>query len=302
MKGNVKPVIRHIASFSGGKDSTAMVLRLIEEDWPLDEIVFFDTGWEFPQMIEHVDKFEQYIGRPITRLKPHIDFRHWMLHREIIARKGPLKGKVHRIGNGWPSMSRRWCTSKKVQTIERNIQKDAVRYIGIAADEAKRQGSYNQKKYNTQYPLIKWDMSENDCLYYCYDRGFDWGGLYTHFQRVSCFCCPLQRLGELRKLRHRFPELWAKMLAWEDEMERPLRGFKDYATVHDLDARFAQEDKAEAMQSTLEDTNKCRLLELRFLVATVALVIFAAYLTGCASPAPDYYDERARYMHIAGQP
>lgn len=39
---------RHVASFSGGKDSTAMVLRLIEEGTPLDEIVFFDTGWEFP--------------------------------------------------------------------------------------------------------------------------------------------------------------------------------------------------------------------------------------------------------------
>ena len=48
--GQMQPAVRHVASFSGGKDSTAMVLRLIEEDWPLDEIVFFDTGWEFPQM------------------------------------------------------------------------------------------------------------------------------------------------------------------------------------------------------------------------------------------------------------
>ena len=46
--------MNHIASFSGGKDSTAMVLRLIAEGLPLDEIVFFDTGWEFPQMYEHI--------------------------------------------------------------------------------------------------------------------------------------------------------------------------------------------------------------------------------------------------------
>ena len=37
----------HIASCSFGKDSLAMVLRLIEENKPLDEVVFYDTGMEF---------------------------------------------------------------------------------------------------------------------------------------------------------------------------------------------------------------------------------------------------------------
>ncbi|WP_132587301.1 phosphoadenosine phosphosulfate reductase domain-containing protein [Allofournierella massiliensis] len=35
---------------SGGKDSTAMLLRLVEENRPIDEILYCDTGWEFPQM------------------------------------------------------------------------------------------------------------------------------------------------------------------------------------------------------------------------------------------------------------
>ena len=35
------------ASFSGGKDSTAMVLLLIKNHYPLDEVVFYDTGMEF---------------------------------------------------------------------------------------------------------------------------------------------------------------------------------------------------------------------------------------------------------------
>ena len=30
----------YVASLSGGKDSTAMVLRLMEEKWPLDLILF----------------------------------------------------------------------------------------------------------------------------------------------------------------------------------------------------------------------------------------------------------------------
>lgn len=77
---------RFIASFSGGKDSTAMVLRLLEEGWLLDEVVFFDTGWEFPQMYEHIAQFERYTGITVTRLHPRRDFVYWMLERPIVAR------------------------------------------------------------------------------------------------------------------------------------------------------------------------------------------------------------------------
>lgn len=46
----------YVASLSGGKDSTAMVLRLVEEQRPLDLVLFCDTGLEFPQMYDHVRK------------------------------------------------------------------------------------------------------------------------------------------------------------------------------------------------------------------------------------------------------
>ena len=37
----------HIASASYGKDSLAMLLTLIAKGYPLDEVVFYDTGMEF---------------------------------------------------------------------------------------------------------------------------------------------------------------------------------------------------------------------------------------------------------------
>lgn len=40
-------MIRYIASCSCGKDSVAMVLTLIEKEYPLDCVVFLDTGKEF---------------------------------------------------------------------------------------------------------------------------------------------------------------------------------------------------------------------------------------------------------------
>ena len=70
-----------IVSFSGGKDSTAMLLRMLELGMRVDEIIFYDTGVEFPQMYEHVDKVERYIKRQITRLKDEHDFEYYLLDR-----------------------------------------------------------------------------------------------------------------------------------------------------------------------------------------------------------------------------
>ena len=218
-----------------------MVLRLIEEGRPLDEIVFFDTGWEFPQMYDHIAKVEAFTGRTVTRLKPRQSFLDWMLHQQVKAQKGPNKGKIYRVGNGWPSPLRRWCTGRKIYTIDRYL-KDDVRYIGIASDEMHRM-VLTRKAYVREYPLVEWNMTEADCLAYCRARGFDWGGLYDIFPRVSCFCCPFQRIGQLRNLRHHFPTLWAKMLAWDVELGARNRGFRHYDTVTDLERRFAQEDR-----------------------------------------------------------
>lgn len=79
----------------------------------------------------------------------------------------------------------------------RELAKDYTlkQYIGIAADETRRIRELN-------YPLVDWGMAEADCLRFCKERGFDWEGLYEIFHRVSCWCCPLQSLDELRKLKN----------------------------------------------------------------------------------------------------
>ncbi|MEE0681943.1 MAG: hypothetical protein ACLVML_01360 [Candidatus Gastranaerophilaceae bacterium] len=78
-------------------------------------------------------------------------------------------------------------------------------------------------------------MTEKDCLSYCYKRGFSWGGLYELFDRVSCWCCPLQGLAELRKLYEHFPDLWRQLEKWDETTWRQFRA--DYS-VRELAARF----------------------------------------------------------------
>lgn len=69
--------MKHIVQLSGGKDSTAMLLMMLERNMPVDEILFCDTGVEFPAMYEHLKRVEQYTGRQITRLKAKHDFYWW---------------------------------------------------------------------------------------------------------------------------------------------------------------------------------------------------------------------------------
>ena len=42
--------MKHIVHFSGGKDSTAMLLMMIAKGIHIDDIIFCDTGMEFPEM------------------------------------------------------------------------------------------------------------------------------------------------------------------------------------------------------------------------------------------------------------
>ena len=39
-----------------------MLLMMLEKNMPIDEIIFCDTGKEFPQMYEHIEKVQKYIG------------------------------------------------------------------------------------------------------------------------------------------------------------------------------------------------------------------------------------------------
>ena len=73
----------HVVSLSGGKDSTAMLLMMLEKGIPVDDILFCDTGLEFPGLYAHLEKVEQYIGRPITRIKAQHTFEYYFCQHPI---------------------------------------------------------------------------------------------------------------------------------------------------------------------------------------------------------------------------
>lgn len=223
----------HVVSLSGGKDSTAMLLMMLERGMQVDEVVCADTGKEFPGMSDHLRRVEEYTGKTITFLRHPYGFDYLMF--DYVLKKGERKGER---GYGWARPNSRWCTSKlKTDLIDKHFRQlekthKVVHYVGIAADEAHR-------VKDKRYPLVEWGVTEAEALAYCYERGFDWGGLYELFDRVSCWCCPLKSLKELRVLRHEFPDLWTRLL----EMDaRSYNTLQIAASAEQLERRFAAED------------------------------------------------------------
>ena len=218
--------MNNIVSLSGGKDSTAMLLMMFERGEPIHSVVFFDTGWEFPQMYDHLDKLEEYIGVEIVHLAPKKLFSKYLISPTY----------------KWPDARRRWCSRLKINAVRQfSRANDGVECIGFAVDEKHRAKGKQLKDRPTRFPLIELGVSEQSALNYCLDAGFDWGGLYDHFNRVSCFCCPLKTLNELRILRRHYAPQWQEMLAMEKTMPEN-GGFHGWQTVHDLDRRFAYEE------------------------------------------------------------
>lgn len=244
----------HVASFSGGKDSTAMVLHMIERGDRLDEVLFCDTTMEFPAMLRHVEKVKKVVeaaGIKFTTLRAEHDFEYYLAQVDVPNRK-PTSDHFGVPGYGWPSFKIRWCTKHlKIEVIKNYLDKlreqyDIIQYIGIAADEDYRLERENNQDPSHRHPLREWGWIEDAALQYCLDRGYDWEGLYellrnekTGRSRVSCWCCPLQSYDELRKLRKHFPDLWDRLL---DLDTKQWQTFAHGYSVADFDRRFALED------------------------------------------------------------
>lgn len=230
-----------------------MLLLMIERGMPIDAVLTADTGMEFPEMYEHLDRLDQYLYRErgihITTLRHPKGFE-WLMFEEPKQKLSSIENRkkfgVSLYGNGWPGVRVRWCTGQlKTHLINKEVnrlkgQYHAIHYVGIAVDEPKR-------IKNERYPLVEWGISEKEALQICYDRGYDWGGLYEIYNRCSCWCCPLQRIDELRKLRQYHPALWARLLEMDKRAlaqfgHNPLGQFKQNWTVERLEQRFAMEE------------------------------------------------------------
>ena len=161
----------YISMLSGGADSTAMTLKLLELGKPLDYIVFCDTTLEHDEMYEYIDKldafFQRKYGMKITRLKPKDTFEHWVFGKVVSGEnKGIIRG-VPRVS--LPCFWRREAKENPFNRWTKEIGvKDYTKYIGYTRNETMR--TKNMEEHNAVAPLFEWKWDEQDVQNYLKDN------------------------------------------------------------------------------------------------------------------------------------
>lgn len=235
--------MKYIASCSFGKDSLALILKLLELNYPLDEVIFYDSGVEFQAIYSNKNKLKTILESKnirFTELKPTYNFIYLMTEK-------PVQKRDFSVQNGykWCGGRCRWGTTYKLQSIKNHYKKYndfIVEYVGIAADEQERLLRERIKVCSNKiklYPLAEWQMTEKDCLDYCYKNGWNWLEndieLYSVLDRVSCWCCRNKNLKELKNIYNFLPNYWENLRELQKKIDIP---FRNKSTIFELENQF----------------------------------------------------------------
>lgn len=201
-----------IASFGGGTDSTAMLIRWVELGLPLHLVLFADTGGEKPHTYDHIERFDVWLrthGAPgITVVSsPTVTLEEDCLNRKALpsiaygfktcSQRFKLQPQDKYLNNWQPAIDV-WARGEKV-----------VKLIGYDATEERRAKEYESEKYQNRYPLIEWGWDRARCVSAIVNAGLPLPG------KSACFFCPSSKKQEILELKKRYPDLMARAIAME---------------------------------------------------------------------------------------
>lgn len=238
-----------IISLGAGVQSTTMALMAAAGELPMpDCAIFADTGWEPPEIYEHLDWLEGRLSFPVHRVKRG-DIR-----SEVLAnvRGDMAAAKVQRATmpvwtatrDGLATPIHRTCTRRyKVDPIVSKIAelsglsdvptryrpRDPVAqsWIGISTDEAQRMKPSQERWVEHRWPLIELGMSRHDCLRW-FERNYPGRSLH----KSSCIGCPYHSDIYWREMRETRPDQWQDACEFDDVIRAGLPGLNGTPFLH----------------------------------------------------------------------
>lgn len=212
--------MKYIASWSGGKDSTASIILAHEHGEPLDMIIFAEVMFdkeisgELPEHMEFVHMaskvFESW-GYPVQILRSDKTFLDVFFH--VIQKSEKRKGMIQGFPMTGKCKVNDRCKMAPVRKFWREIREEYTQYVGIAAEEKKRLDRLIKTK-NTVSLLGKYGYTEEMAYDLC--KKYDLlSPVYDFTKRGGCWFCPNAKKKELRHLRSNHRELWEKLLELE---------------------------------------------------------------------------------------
>jgi len=229
--------VKHLLGLSGGKDSAALAvfMRINYPDLDIDYF-FTDTGEELPEVYEFLDKLEAFLGKSITKLNPHRNFKFWLREN----------------GHYLPSPRARWCTlNLKLKPFRDWINKFikegylVKNYVAIRFDESERQGYIaNNPMIKTAFPFKEHKIDKAGVLEILDSSGVNLPKYYEWRSRSGCTFCFFQQKIEWVRLKEQHPEAFENAKALEKtakDNQSPFTWIKDESLEEfDNPKRFEQ--------------------------------------------------------------
>ena len=194
---------KHVVGLSGGKDSTALALWLVENEPREYEFICNETGNELPEMQAHWARLEVLLGQPLKRVRHTADLLQLCEEQQAL-----------------PNFRMRWCT--RILKIEPTIAymgalpEGSVLYVGLRADEEPRRGIFGEDM-TIRFPMREQGWTEADVWRYLAKKGV------SIPDRTDCALCPYQRLEEWKALWESHPDKWAQGVALEKRIGHTFR-------------------------------------------------------------------------------
>jgi phosphoadenosine phosphosulfate reductase len=200
-------------AFSGGKDSLATLLLARDVIGDL-EVLFVDTGLEFPETIEHTRRTAEGLGLGLKIESAGDAF--W-------------QGFEH---FGPPGRDYRWCckTCKLGPTarlIREQFPGGCITFLGQRKYESDQRYRQPRVWENPWVPgqigvsPIK-DWTAMHVWLYIFSRGVEFNPLYRKgLERIGCWLCPACELWEFEFVERQHPELWRR---WREALREWARG------------------------------------------------------------------------------
>jgi hypothetical protein len=231
-----------LACYGGGLNSTAMLLRWVDELLPLSAVTFADTGGERPETYANVARMSAWLvmrGYP-----PVVTVRYATREGQVITLEERCLStrRLPSLAYGFKKCSQKFkrqpqekWAREQPEIVELWARGEKVtKLLGYDADEPHRadrareryaadlrlpKPSPDVRRYTYEYPLIdRWNMGREECQEVCEQHGF------CSVPKSACWFCPSSSNRDIYTLKDDHPDLLARALEIERTAESTTAG------------------------------------------------------------------------------
>lgn len=241
-----KPKI-HIASCSFGKDSIATILLALENNEPLDRVVFAEVMFDHERGIsgeipEHIEWIYSTAIPKLAEMGVKVDVvrakKDYVQLCNTVLKRGKNAGCKYGIQNSFPCYANSELKISAIRNYCRALKKryNIIQYVGIAKDEPIRLQRLDGNKvslldrYGYTEAMAKAKCIEYDLLSPIYGGG----------QRGGCWFCFNADIGLYKNIRKNFPHYWQALRELYYKTNSKI--FKYGKTLEFIEAQMDAED------------------------------------------------------------